>query len=280
MRADDSIRRSRRTRWAGPAEPVRGQRVTLFPAETAKIAGNSRLEKGRKVSRDERLYYANPGVPPAPAWVSPILEEAYDSFHPRDCGPRSDCVRCPPSRLSSAPPTAAGPGDERRGRVIPQGLVCRAAVEGDLQVRGRLAIRVSLHAARAHGLPLKEMSEAQRAKAQALVKTGLSMRGYTTATTIIGLENVLKAIEPPRTGPNAIVRDPELYFVSIYGTPGKSAMGLEVRRPPRRLQLHHRRRQAHGLCAELLRRQSRAGGKRARRKARARCVTRKKPGAR
>ena len=51
------------------------------------------------------------------------------------------------------------------------------------------------------------------------------MRGYTTATTIISLENVLKAIEPPRTGPNAIVRDPELYYVSIYGTPGKSPWG-------------------------------------------------------
>jgi hypothetical protein len=75
------------------------------------------------------------------------------------------------------------------------------------------------------GLPLKEMSEAQRSKAHALLKTGLSMRGYTTATTIIGLENVLRAIEPPRTGPNAIVRDPELYFVSIFGAPGKSPWG-------------------------------------------------------
>jgi hypothetical protein len=70
------------------------------------------------------------------------------------------------------------------------------------------------------GLPLKEMSEAQRAKAHGLLKTGLSMRGYTNATDIISLENVLRAIEPPRTGPNAIVRDPELYFVSVYGEPG------------------------------------------------------------
>lgn len=67
------------------------------------------------------------------------------------------------------------------------------------------------------GLPLKEMTEPQRVKAHALLKTGLSMRGYTNATAIIDLENVLKAIEPPRTGPNAIVRDPEMYFVSIYG---------------------------------------------------------------
>lgn len=75
------------------------------------------------------------------------------------------------------------------------------------------------------GLPIKEMTEPQRTRAHALLKTGLSMRGYTTATTIMDLENVLKAIEPPRTGPNAINRDPELYFVSIYGTPGKSPWG-------------------------------------------------------
>ena len=76
------------------------------------------------------------------------------------------------------------------------------------------------------GLPLKEMSDAQRTRAHALVKTGLSMRGYTNAQAIIDLENVLKAIEPPRTGPNAIVRDPEMYFVSIYGDPnGKTPWG-------------------------------------------------------
>jgi hypothetical protein len=69
------------------------------------------------------------------------------------------------------------------------------------------------------GLPLKEMTEAQRTRAHALLKTGLSMRGYTNATDIIALENVLRAIEPPRTGPNAIVRDPEMYFVSVYGEP-------------------------------------------------------------
>jgi hypothetical protein len=76
------------------------------------------------------------------------------------------------------------------------------------------------------GLPLKEMTETQRTKAHALLKSGLSMRGYTNATDIIALENVLRAIEPPRTGPNAIVRDPELYFVSIYGEPtGKTPWG-------------------------------------------------------
>ena len=69
------------------------------------------------------------------------------------------------------------------------------------------------------GLPLKDMTDAQRAKAHALLKSGLSARGYTNATDIIALENVLRAIEPARTGANAIVRDPEMYFVSIYGEP-------------------------------------------------------------
>jgi hypothetical protein len=75
------------------------------------------------------------------------------------------------------------------------------------------------------GLPLKEMAEPQRTRVHALLKSGLSMRGYTTANTIMDLENVLHAIEPPRTGPNALRRDPELYFVSVYGTPGKSPWG-------------------------------------------------------
>lgn len=72
------------------------------------------------------------------------------------------------------------------------------------------------------GLPLKDMTEAQRARAHALLRTGLSLRGYASATDIIALENVLRAIEPPRTG-SAIVRDAELYFVSIYGEAGRTA---------------------------------------------------------
>ena len=36
------------------------------------------------------------------------------------------------------------------------------------------------------------MSEAQRAQAHALLKTGLSQRGYMTATAIMDLENVLR----------------------------------------------------------------------------------------
>jgi hypothetical protein len=70
------------------------------------------------------------------------------------------------------------------------------------------------------GLALKEMTDAQRRLAHALVKTGLSVRGYTTATQIIDLENVLRELER-----GSIARDPELYFVAIFGSPGQGAWG-------------------------------------------------------
>lgn len=67
------------------------------------------------------------------------------------------------------------------------------------------------------GLPLKEMNEQQRKLAMDFLRTGLSAAGYQKATTIISLENVLRELEgPKRTWP----RDPELYHVGIYGTPG------------------------------------------------------------
>lgn len=65
------------------------------------------------------------------------------------------------------------------------------------------------------GLPLKEMSGDQRALALGLLNTGLSQRGFLKATSVMSLEAILKEIEQGK-GP---VRDPELYFVSIFGKP-------------------------------------------------------------
>ncbi len=76
------------------------------------------------------------------------------------------------------------------------------------------------------GLPLKEMNEAQRKAALELLKTGLSQRGYLKAATIMTLENVLREIEGPS---RKFPRDPELYFFSIFGTPGaKTPWGWRV----------------------------------------------------
>lgn len=65
------------------------------------------------------------------------------------------------------------------------------------------------------GLPLKEMNEAQRAAAFDLLRAGLSAGGYSKAETIRSLENVLRALE------GSARRDPELYFVTIFGEPAE-----------------------------------------------------------
>ena len=85
------------------------------------------------------------------------------------------------------------------------------------------------------GLPLKEMTEPQRKLAHELLKTGLSQRGYTTTTTIMNeLEAILRDTEAaaraakPGAGPG-MTRDPELYYFTVFGTPGtKGRWGWRV----------------------------------------------------
>jgi len=72
------------------------------------------------------------------------------------------------------------------------------------------------------GLMVKAMSEAQREQAHALLKTGLSQKGYLTATSIMDLENVLRAIESAGPAKPQFARDPLEYFFSVYGTPGNT----------------------------------------------------------
>ena len=77
------------------------------------------------------------------------------------------------------------------------------------------------------GLVIKEMTHEQRLLAHALLATGLSHRGYAKAVSIMSLEAVLAELEKGRAG--GAVRDPELYFVSVFGTPGgKEPWGWRV----------------------------------------------------
>lgn len=77
-----------------------------------------------------------------------------------------------------------------------------------------------------NGVAIKQMNQRQRKLAHALLKVGLNERGYMTATQIMELEGILGALEaaqraaaaqPPQGNP--LVRDPELYFFSVFGTP-------------------------------------------------------------
>ena len=76
------------------------------------------------------------------------------------------------------------------------------------------------------GLLIRSMTPPQRALAHDLLKAGLSQRGYLTASSIMDLETVLKALEsaeraaaaqPPRG--QVLERDPEKYFFSVFGSP-------------------------------------------------------------
>jgi hypothetical protein len=68
------------------------------------------------------------------------------------------------------------------------------------------------------GLPLREMTAEQRDLAREILRAALSRRGYLAASTIIELELVLREM-----GENPAVRDPELYYFSIFGTPSHAA---------------------------------------------------------
>lgn len=70
-----------------------------------------------------------------------------------------------------------------------------------------------------NGLPLRDMTEAQRKLAVDLLSAGLSDKGLAVATGIIGLEPVLKDLERGR-GPT---RDSGLYYYTVFGTPGPAA---------------------------------------------------------
>jgi hypothetical protein len=76
------------------------------------------------------------------------------------------------------------------------------------------------------GLTLREMSPEQRKDAHALLRSGLSARGYEKSTNIISLEPVLKELEGPR---GAMVRDAQLYYFSVFGKPDpKGTWGWRV----------------------------------------------------
>ncbi|MGH9311824.1 MAG: DUF3500 domain-containing protein [Vicinamibacterales bacterium] len=69
------------------------------------------------------------------------------------------------------------------------------------------------------GLSFKEMTEPQRKAAMSLLRAGFGEKGYTKAETIRSLENVLRAIE------GRAIRDPELYFFTIFGEPDSGTWG-------------------------------------------------------
>ncbi len=76
------------------------------------------------------------------------------------------------------------------------------------------------------GLQIKEMNDAQRKAAHALLRSSLSAAGYDKATRIMQLESILRELEKSRgAGP---IRDPERYYFTLFGQPGATRWGLSV----------------------------------------------------
>jgi hypothetical protein len=63
------------------------------------------------------------------------------------------------------------------------------------------------------GIPLKELNASQREAALALLRAGLSEKGYTKAEAIRTLETVLRELE------GSSGRDPDLYYFTFFGEP-------------------------------------------------------------
>jgi Protein of unknown function (DUF3500) len=71
------------------------------------------------------------------------------------------------------------------------------------------------------GLTLAQMRPVQQQLSMRLLATGLSRAGYVTASTIIGLENVLDELEAWRASyAQERGRDPGRYYLRVFGTPG------------------------------------------------------------
>ena len=90
------------------------------------------------------------------------------------------------------------------------------------------------------GLPIKEMTPAQRALAFGLIRTGRRRSGFLKATTIMSLEEILRELEKGR-GPGP--RPRALLLLDLRHALRPGPLGLAGRGAPPLAQLHARRRQ-------------------------------------
>lgn len=73
------------------------------------------------------------------------------------------------------------------------------------------------------GIPMHALDRHQKVLAHALLKSGLSMRGYSQALSVMATEAMLRELEVIERGFGVLAgdfRDPEAYWLSFYGRPG------------------------------------------------------------
>ena len=73
------------------------------------------------------------------------------------------------------------------------------------------------------GLAFKEMISEQLHLAHVLLNSGLSAKGYAKASTIMSLESLIREMEESQGRTRMLqLRDPDLYYFSIFGEPSES----------------------------------------------------------
>jgi Protein of unknown function (DUF3500) len=118
-------------------------------------------------------------------------------------------------------PALVGADDAGREAMAQAASAFLAALDAGKQRRAAFAFadaeRLNWHYVprRRQGLPFKDMPAPARAATHELLKSALSAVGYEKAVNIIRLEAVLRQLESL-----GFFRDPENYYVSIFGAPG------------------------------------------------------------
>lgn len=78
------------------------------------------------------------------------------------------------------------------------------------------------------GVPLRDLSKAAKQTAHRLIRSGLSEAGYGQALDVMSLEEVLYLLEGGDRAERRERRNPEKYYLSIFGTPGDDSWGWRV----------------------------------------------------
>ena len=181
-------------------------------------------------------------IPAAPTFLASLClaaSLAAVATDPQSAPRASPAQTQPPTQPQTQPPTRAAEPVEGQGAVeaTPGRALVRAASAwlASLEPAQRSKAQVLLDhpsrfdwhyvpKARRKGLPLAEMTPAQRELALATLKAGLSAEGHAKALGTLELERVLHAHSKRSEN-----RNPARYFFTVFGEPsGKERWGLSV----------------------------------------------------
>ncbi len=182
----------------------------------------------------------------------------------------SQRLRCWSASASFTAPTSPR-GDGRRGDEVSGRPDGRTASAGGVSLRRPDGCHwhfIPTEMFPRNGLTIGAMTEPQRKLAHALLRAGLSQRGYLTATAIMDLETILGALEaaPAPASPGAGrpdgPRPGALLLLRVRHAVDARRVGLARGRSPHLAELHRRQRHPRRRVAVVLRHQPGRGPRR------------------